>query len=292
MTRASISFARAARLLPVLVAFLAAAETRGIPRVPFSGVYGATAGAGSLTGWDRLGGENPAALVASGAPGWVASAAGYAPFGLDGLRATEVEVARDAPRWGASFAWRALSGENAAAASMLRARVAARLARGASGFLAGGSLRLDIAPEAAGGVGPEDVSFGLGALWRPWPFATLGAAWEDGVPGVGLDGGALWKGVAWRMSAERVFGDAPESRFGLGLRLHPLLSVSAGWAPARETASLGVRFGAGAWEGFSAVRRHARLGGTSIQGVRWTRARDGGGKDGAEKSRASFPSER
>jgi hypothetical protein len=53
------------------------------------------------------------------------------------------------------------------------------------------------------------------------------------------------------------------------LRLHPLLSVHAGLAPSRATASLGVRFGAGAWEGFSALRRHGALGGTPVQGVRW-----------------------
>jgi len=32
---------------------------------------------------------------------------------------------------------------------------------------------------------------------------------------------------------------------------------------------LGVRFGFGDWEGFSAMRRHAALGGTSLQGLRW-----------------------
>ena len=57
-----------------------------LPRAPFSGVYGATSGAGALTAWDRLGGDNPAAL---GPPGWSASLAGYAPFGLEDLSVLE-----------------------------------------------------------------------------------------------------------------------------------------------------------------------------------------------------------
>ena len=251
----------------------------GIPRVPFSGIYGATAGAGSLTGWDRLGGDNPAALMAAGAPGWTASAAGYAPFGLDGARMTEVESARDAGRWGASLGVRALTGEDVGGASFVRARLAARLARG---FVAGGTLRVDFAPESGEGFGSGNITAGMGAgvIWRPAPFAAVGMAWEDGTVGVGVDGGTRLGGaggIAWRVTAERMFGEIEEYRFGFGLRLHALLSVHAGWAPERETASLGVRFGAGAWEGFSALRRHAALGGTSIQGVRWTRATDGKG---------------
>jgi hypothetical protein len=258
-----------------------------IPAVPFSGAYGATSGAGSLSGWDRVGGDNPATL---GAPAWTVSAAGYSPFGLDDMHVLEVETARDAPRWGASLGVRTLSAAEGVSVSLFRGTVAARLGERWSG---GGALRFGL-----GGATGREGGFGggLGMLWRPRPFASLGAAWEDGLIGFGADcGSALGFGgaeggraAAWRYSIERYFGADREFRHGFGLRLHPLLSIYAGFAPARETASLGVRFGAGAWEGFSALRRHAALGGTPIQGVRWTRATGseaGEGEAEREKSR-------
>jgi hypothetical protein len=100
--------------------------------------------------------------------------------------------------------------------------------------------------------------------------------------GLGADAGMRFgRGYAWRVCIERFLGIADggtgenerqdEWRFGAGLQFHPLLSVQAGLAPRHLTAALGVRFGMGDWEGFSAVRRHAALGGTSIQGLRWRR---------------------
>ncbi|HEX2613737.1 MAG TPA: hypothetical protein VHO02_09095 [Fibrobacteria bacterium] len=260
-----------------------------IPDVPFSGAYGATSGAGSLSGWDRLGGDNPATL---GAPAWSVSAAGYAPFGLDDMHVVEVETARDAPRWGASFGVRTLSAGEGVSVSLFRGTLAARLGERWSG---GGALRFGVggATGRDGGVGG-----GLGMLWRPRSFASLGAAWEDGLIGFGADcgsdfGGAGGNAASWRYSIERYFGAEGEFRHGFGLRLHSLLSIYAGFAPARETASLGVRFGAGSWEGFSALRRHAALGGTPVQGVRWTRATGGEGGEGEnEKSRAPPSSRR
>ncbi len=285
MNRARIPHAFFAARVPdvsfvfFLVAFLAvaAAAFAEIPRVPFSGAYGSTSGAGSLAGWERLGGENPAAF---GAPGWIASLAGYSPFGIEDLGVAELEAARDSDRWGASLGWRAFTEAGNVEASSLRARLAARLGAGWSG---GGGLRFGIG-DAAGRDG--GFAAGLGVLWRPRPFATLGAAWEDGVFGLGADLGAgLGPSGAWRLSYDRFFGFAAESRYGLGLRLHPLLSVHAGLAPARETASLGVRFGLGGWEGFSALRRHAALGGTPVQGVRWTRERAGVPPSGSARGR-------
>lgn len=254
-------------VITMLFILLPARVGAELPRVPFSGAYGATSGAGSVTGWDRLGGDNPAAL---GAPGWTASAAGYAPFGLEDVRVMELGAARDADRWGASFGVRTLSAGEAGggvAVSLVRGGLAARLGEHWSG---GGALRFGLGSAAGrdGGFGG-----GLGLLWRPKPFASLGAAWEEGLIGFGLDcGTGLGGSASWRYSVERFFGEDGEFRHGLGLRLHPLLSVYAGLAPARQTASLGVRFGAGAWEGFGALRRHAALGGTPVQGVRWTRS--------------------
>lgn len=248
------------RVFPAVLfaAVLACAE---VPGVPFSGAYGATSGAGSLAAWERLGDENPAAL---GAPGWSASLAGYSPFGLESIGVAEAEAARDAERWGASVGWRALTGGGGLEASALRARLAARLGRHLSG---GGGLRIGFG-DASGREG--GFAAGLGLLWRPRSFAAFGAAWEAGAFGLGADVGArLGAEGAWRISCDRLFGPGAETRYGLRLRLHRLLSVHAGLVPARESASLGVRFGLGAWEGFSALRRHASLGGTPVHGLRW-----------------------
>src|SRR6185312_12748997 len=99
--------------------------------------------------------------------------------------------------------------------------------------------------------------------------------------GFGWEGGGTFSWAAWRACVEALYArregsprGVPEGwgyRFAGALRLHSLLSIQAGFVPRLETASLGVRFGFGDWEGFSAMRRHEALGGTSLQGLRWQR---------------------
>jgi hypothetical protein len=257
-----------------------------VPRLPFSGIYGATAGAGSLTGWGRHGGDNPAVIAG---PGWSASVAGYAPFGLDGLRVMELEAARDQRRWSLSLGVRALFDDGGSVASRWNAQGAWKPHEDWS---MGGSLRVHAAH------GNPGMGGGVGALWNPHRALSLGAAWEStpdpvesasryGRLGVGMDVGHHFgarpakgspSGSMTRASVEYFLtpGDAGsalfddhEWRFGLGLRFHPLLSIHAGFSPRHQSAALGVRFGMGDWEGFSALRRHAALGGTSVQGLRW-----------------------
>jgi hypothetical protein len=255
-----------------------------VPRLPFSGVYGATSGSGSLTGWERHGGDNPAVV---GEAGWSASAAGYAPFGLDGLRVMELDAARDARRWGVSLGGRFVFDDGGSGASRWSIQGAwkphERLGMG-------GSLRVHA------GHGNPGIGAGLGILWHPYTLLSLGAAWETspgafsgGKPrqdraGIGADFGTRLgarAGYAARTSVEYVVNldddtadeRVKEWRFGAHLRFHALLSVYAGLAPRHQTVALGVRFGMGDWEGFSALRRHAALGGTSIQGVRWRRGK-------------------
>jgi hypothetical protein len=267
----------------LLIFLLFVSGVSDVPHVPFSNVYGATAGAGSLTGWDRNGGDNPATV---GAPGFGVSLAGYSPFGLDGLSVVEMETGRDAARWGASIGWRALfdkgdggeDGEDAAgmAESRLRLQTAWKFRPDLS---AGGSVSWHASS------GNPGIGKGAGLLWRPYPVLALGAAWEsfptilglEHRTGFGADAGTRFgRGYAWRISAERFFasGGEGESRFGLGFQFHPSLSVYAGLAPRHESAALGVRFGMGGFEGYSALRRHSALGGTSIQGLRWTRGKE------------------
>jgi hypothetical protein len=267
-----VPFALLGIVFPLIFPPHAVAE---VPRLPFAGVQGATAGAGSLTGWDRHGGDNPAVL---GPPGYAASIAGYSPFGLEGLRVMEGDAAWDAATWGAAMGVRALFHEEGSGAAVWNIRSAWRPREGLS---TGGSLRY-AAREGAG------LGGGLGILWHPQGALSLGVAWEGealrtaarGRAGFGADAGSRFgNGHAWRIAVE-CFSDADreakgwrrgEWRFGAGFRFHALLSVYAGLAPGRETAGLGVRFGMGDWEGYSALRRHAALGGTSIQGLRWRR---------------------
>lgn len=262
-----------------------------VPRLPFSGVYGATAGAGSLTGWDRHGGDNPAVIAG---PGWSASVAGYAPFGLDGLRVMELDGARDESRWGASIGVRALFDDGGSTTSRWNMQGAWKPHEDLS---MGGSLRVHAAR------GNPGIGAGVGVQWHPHRALSLGAAWESSPDlveaiktarredrlGVGVDFGIRFgaredtrspASFMTRASVEYFVSpgeegsalfDDHEWRFGLGLRFHPLLSIHAGFSPCHQTAALGVRFGMGDWEGFSALRRHAALGGTSIQGVRWSR---------------------
>ena len=221
-------------------------------------------------GWDRSGGgENPAALAA---PGWTASVAGYAPFGLEGLRVTEAVAAWDHARWGLSGSYRGAftevgSGGPSAMAVGLQSAVNLKqvVTTGISGY-----YRAEPGSAAVTGT--------WGILWRPKPWGSLGGFWAaEETPwggatraGLGVEGGSRFRGIGWRLCVESVYArERWETRFGTGLQLHALLSLYAGWDRSRETAALGVRFGIGDWEAFSAMRRHAALGGTSVQGIRW-----------------------
>lgn len=262
----------------VFLALIAGAETvfPDVPVVPFSGVYASAAGAGSLAGWERHGGDNPAVF---GEPGLGVSVAGYAPFGLEELRVLETSAVRDRGAWGASVAWRALFAGEHPRASVATAQFALKVAREWSGGVSWAYHAGDGNPGVVAGLGAA-----AGLLWRPFPFLSFGGAWERlpalrgsaqragfGGEGGGTLGAGHGTGYAWRVSAEHFLQDRgpAESRYGFGLRFHPLLSAYAGFSPQRETAALGIRFGMGGFEGFSALRRHGSLGGTSIQGLQW-----------------------
>jgi hypothetical protein len=250
-----------------------------VPQVPFSGVYGATSGGGSLTGWDRHGGDNPAVSSVSE---YGLSLSGYAPFGLEGLRVTELEASRDGSRYGVSLGWRQLEDQAGMDESRFKVQAAWRLSQALS---AGAFATTHTYADVWWGMG-------LGVLARPHRAFSFGLAGES-VPtdfgrtvrvGVGADVGSslssvFGRGAAWRASAEyfREFGldegvNSDEWRFAFGLRLHALLGLYAGYAPQRESASLGVAFGMGGFEGFSAMRRHSALGGTAVQGLGWGRS--------------------
>lgn len=261
----------------LLLIGMAGGAFAALPAPPFAGPYGGTAGAGSVAGWDRLSaGANPAAL---GRVGLSVSLAGYAPFGLDGLRTLEAGVARDAPDWGASVTYQNRTDAGRLLAAEAEARTAMRFG-GAAGGVALGWRRTGEGRERS-----HAFATGMGVLWRPpAPARVLGLGAQvraaEGEPPLAAFGADLsarlpgaFAGARAGLSAEAHFTEgAREERYGATLRLHALLAIHAGWAPGRRTAALGVRFGAGAWEGFSAVRRHAALGGTSIQGLRWRRA--------------------
>ncbi len=294
-----------------LAAGVCAAMTAGavvpaaeVPAAAFTGVYGATAGAGSLTGWARHGGDNPAVLSS---PGYGVSLAGHAPFGLPGLRVTELAASRDAARWGLSLAWRHLADKAGGDASSLQAQMAFRVRPGAhvgvaatrhrseDGIVGGGDRYPDQGGQGAGGGGglTSGWSAGAGALLSPHPALGLGVAGEL-TPhalgrrvrlGGGVDAGtslATWlgPGARWRMTAEyaREWERGHEAmpgawRFAASVLMHPALGVHAGYAPGLETLALGVAFGIGGWEGYSAVRRHSALGGTTVQGLSWSSSR-------------------
>jgi hypothetical protein len=269
--------------LPILCLCLSLPGSAEVPRLPFSGVYGSTAGAGSLTAWDRHGGDNPAVIAGQG---WSASVAGYAPFGLDGLHVIELDAARDERSWGTSLGVRALFDDGGSTTSRWNAQGAWKPHEDVS---MGGLLRVHASD------GNPGIGAGVGVLWHPHRALSLGTAWEsasdpldaisqDGRIGLGVDvghhvgarsGKGSPSGSMVRASVEYFLapGEAGsvEWRFGFALRLHPVLSIHAGFSPRHQSAALGVRFGMGDWEGFSALRRHAALGGTSVQGLRWGR---------------------
>ncbi len=257
----------------ILLGFFVACGTAWpeVPQLPFSGALGATLGAGSVTGWERHGGGNPAAL---GRPGFGVAMTGYAPFGLENLHVAEVSVVRDAPRWGGSMRYRGVFDRMAAPAGGASEAALQAAVRVSSRTVLGTSLA-----HAADVFGAR-MAFGGGGLWRPHRALGLGAfheAWllsaaHGSRSGLGMDvGGRLGPGSVWRVAAETHWRDDGfrEDRFGAGVRLHPLLSVYVGFAPLHRSIGVGVRFGMGDWEGHSALRRHALLGGTSIQGIRW-----------------------
>lgn len=264
-----------------------------VPHLPSSGVYGATAGAGSLTGWSRHGGSPAAA----GAPGWSASWSGYAPFGLEGLRVHDVAVARDGTHLSAAVEWRHLADDAGPNASRVRVLTAWRARWGSAGaFVSGHDAGLNSSRDGARDAHfDEGFGAGAGVIVRPHALLTLGLE-AEAVPasgrrfarvGVGADAGTslarvLGRGAAWRVSVEHFRElnpasgvDAGEWRYALGLRLHALLGVYGGYAPRAGTLALGVGFGAGGWRGYSAVRRHGALGGTVVQGVEWSSAGSG-----------------
>ncbi len=281
--RLAAALAVRVRLLILLHILLLVPSVHGqAPRVPFSGIYGGTAGAGAITGWDRSGGgDNPATL---GAPGWTAGVAAYAPFGIEGLRVAEASVAWDRARWGLSGSYTGMfaqgsegsgggDGVGGVQATGVGLQSAMRLGRG---------LTLGVAGDYHTEPGVGGAGGAVGLLWRPQSWGSLGAFWNRETStwgdamraGAGAEGGFDFFGVAWRLCAEAIYASEQSGgewafRFATGLRLHPLLSIYAGLDPARETAALGVRFGIGDWEGFSAMRRHRSLGGTTVQGIRW-----------------------
>jgi hypothetical protein len=239
--------------------------------VPFAGVYGGTAGAGSVLGWDRSVGENPAVL---GRPGWSVAVAGYAPFGLADLRRVDASAAWDRERWGLSASYGGTFAPEAGRTG--------EVADAALGFQSAMKLRQGLTAGIAGlyQAAPGNSGAGIagGLLWRPRPWGGLGGFWSaeetrwgrEARAGIGVDGGFGFSGMAVRLGAEALHGGARwETRFAAGLQLHALLSLYLGWDPPRRTAALGARFGIGGWEGYSAMRRHAALGGTSVQGIRW-----------------------
>lgn len=264
-----------------------------VPQLSSAGVYGATAGAGSLTGWSRHGGGNPAV---TGAPGWSASWAGHTPFGLEGLRVHDVSLARDGKRLTVALEWRHVADAAGPNASRVRLLGAWRAASWGSvgAFVSGHDAGLNPSSYEDGRDAAFDEGLGAGAGVIVFPHAVLTCGlMGESVPvsrgrsarvGMGADAGAslarvLGRGAAWRVSVEhfRVLNSAPgveatEWRYALGLRLHALLGVYGGYAPRAETMALGVSFGAGGWRGYSAVRRHGALGGTAVQGVGWSSA--------------------
>ncbi len=248
-------------------------SSASLPQVPFAGLFGATDGAGAAVGWEREGlGVNPAA---NNPRTMGVSFAGYSPFGLDGVDVGEAAASWDGARWGTSLAYRGLYASDGESASAWQAQGSLRLDTGLSAGLSA-QFQNDEDMHGFGG--------GAGILWNRFPFLTLGSfAGVSPLPqgmefntGIGADAGFTYAGYAWRISAEEFYGsaDGVQWRFGALVRLHSLLSVYGGWSPQGQTMALGIRFGMGGWDGFSALRRHMALGTTSIQGLKWQKSVD------------------
>lgn len=286
---------RRVAMVVVLAVSMSPASGDVLPRLPFHGAYGGTLGAGSLTGWERHGGDNPAVLPAasgwSGASaspgtGMSAAVAGYVPFGLEELRVAEVMAARDGDAFGVALRWTALRDLGTPAGvddARTPGRSAGRL-RGQAAWRPFPARALSVGShvDLAGGA-PEA---GLGLLWRPFPSFGLGTtaeagAWPTGGRArtvalrLGADAGLAFGGKGGaRIAVERHVegtGGAVYASWRVGgmLRPHPLLAVTAGWLPGTGQMALGVRFGAGPLALASALRRHVLLGGTSVQSLEW-----------------------
>ena len=303
---------RARLFFAVALAFASPAVVAdGIPRLPFHGVYGGTLGAGSVTGWERHGGENPAAVtgmepdappVRSGSGARATSSlavAGYLPFGLEEVRVTEVMAARDGGAFGASLRWTSLHDGGAGAPDRHAGRVRAQAAWRpftARAFSIGAHLDASYDgfqeasraghPGADGTARAPDAALGL--LWRPGTAFGFGASAESG--GWHAGGGARPPAVrlgadaglppgpfgSVRLAVERHLetpwqGAAAAASWRIGgvFRPHPLLAILAGRESASGQIALGIRFGAGSLNLSSALRRHALLGGTSVQSLEW-----------------------
>ena len=257
------------RMISLLNLLLAAAIHASLPTIPFSGSSGATMGAGSLVGWERNGlGANPAV---SDAHCTSVSIAGYSPFGIDEVSVAEGTASWDGDRFGASISYRGLYSSDGFTSSVWQVQGAARL---------GWGFALGISGQFQSDENLQDYGEGAGILWNKFSFLSLGTSIETSpllqgreiTGGFGGDiGTTLGIGYAWRISAEEFYSTYKdvEYRFGMMLRLHSLLSIHGGWSPQAQTMALGIRFGMGNWEGFSAIRRHSALGTTSIQGLHW-----------------------
>ena len=240
-----------------------------LPEIPFSGSSGATVGAGSIVGWERNGFDiNPATLETRTAN---FSISGYSPFGLDGIDVGEANASRDGIRSGTSLSYRGIYDDEGGSASAYQLQESVLLFKG---LTTGLSLRYQ------NDGTQQSFDGGAGMLWKMFSFFTIGGMVET-LPmpwgrtlntGIGVDvGGTVYKAYAWRFCAENNDNIAEGStwRYGVSLQLHSMLSLYGGWSPAAQTMALGIRFGMGNWEGFSAIRRHVTLGTTSIQGLHW-----------------------
>lgn len=257
------------RMIWSLVLLIPFAVQASLPTIPFSGSSGATAGAGSLVGWERNGlGVNPAVSDSHSAS---VSLAGYSPFGIGEVHVLEGTASWDGGWFGTSLAYRGLVASDDVSASVWQIQEAVRLGWGFATGLSG-QFQNDEDEQGFGGS--------AGILWNKFSFLSLGGSVETSpllqgreITGdIGADIGTNFFGAyAWRFSVEEFYSTYRdvEYRFGAILRLHSLLSIHGGWSPQTETVALGIRFGMGNWEGFSALRRHSALGTTSIQGLHW-----------------------
>ncbi len=260
------------RIVLSLCLLIPFSATASLPTIPFSGSSGATVGAGSVVGWERNGlGINPAASEPHSA---AVSIAGYSPFGIEEVKVAEAGASWDGGRFGTSLAYRGLYVTDGSSSSVWQLQESVRLGWGFSTGLSG-QFQNDEDQQGFGGS--------VGMLWNKFSFLSLGTSVETSpllqgreiTSGFGADVGSNFAGgYGWRISAEEFYSSYKdvEYRFGAILRLHSLLSIHSGWSPQTQTMALGIRFGMGNWEGFSALRRHSALGATSIQGLHWRKS--------------------
>jgi len=240
-------------------------------RIPFSGPMGATAGAGSVLGWEVSGqGLNPAV---GGIQILGFSFSTYAPFGIENLRISEAGMIWSGAKWGMGVDYRGWEGPVGYSSSM-EIREGLNLGKGAT-------VGLSIQGMDENGISRVN-EWGAGFIWNGIPFIKLGVMASAAIEsendpfhaGLGADAGwALKNGYGFRLCVESHYlpNQSLDWRFGARLRLHSLLSLHAGYNPSAETFGLGLRFGMGSWEGFHAMRIHSELGSSSLQGLQWHR---------------------